>query len=182
MAAALAAASIVFKDTPLYSRKLITGATNIWTFARNMGNRARYVAGLPAGEVPFYNSTSYWDEYMWGGAWMFYATGNYTYLQFVTNPALAKNANANGGGPSYGVFSWDNKLIGAQVPSSFSSSFVVLMLTTKFLIFCSCRRCLCRGFTSCKVQDILTNSNSESITTKLRPSCAPTSRDTRSFL
>jgi endoglucanase len=115
MAAALAAASIVFKDSPVYSRKLITGATNIWTFARRMGGRARYVAGLPPGEVPFYNSTSYWDEYMWGGAWMYYATGNITYLQFVTNSALAKNANANGGGRGYGVFSWDNKLIGAQV-------------------------------------------------------------------
>lgn len=115
MAAALAAASIVFKDSPVYSRKLITGATNIWTFARKMGGRTRYVAGLPQGEVPFYNSTSYWDEYMWGGAWMYYATGNITYLQFVTNPALAKNAKANGGGRGYGVFSWDNKLIGAQV-------------------------------------------------------------------
>lgn len=115
MAAALAAASIVFKDTPAYSRKLITGATNIWTFARRMGNRASYVVGLPEGEVPFYNSTSYWDEFLWGGVWMYYATGNITYLQLITNSALAKNANANGGGPTYGVFSWDNKLIGAQV-------------------------------------------------------------------
>ncbi|KAG0592842.1 hypothetical protein M758_1G275700 [Ceratodon purpureus] len=115
MAAALAAASIVFKDSPVYSRKLILGATNIWTFARRKDTRARYVAGIPVGEVPFYNSTGYWDEYMWGAAWMYYATGNYTYLLLATNPDLAKNAQAKGGNPYYGTFSWDNKLIGAQV-------------------------------------------------------------------
>jgi len=115
MAAALAAASIVFRDSPVYSRKLVTGATNIWTFARDKGKRNRFTAGIPALEVAMYNSTSYWDEYMWGGAWMYYATGNQSYLSLVTNPALAKNANANGGGPYYGVFDWDNKLIGAQV-------------------------------------------------------------------
>jgi endoglucanase len=115
MAAALAAASIVFKDSPVYSRKLVLGATNIWTFARRMDSRARYVAGLPEGEVPFYNSTGYWDEYMWGAAWMYYATGNSTYLLLATNPDLAKNAQAKGGNPYYGTFSWDNKLIGAQV-------------------------------------------------------------------
>lgn len=46
---------------------------------------------------------------------MYYATGNQSYLSLVTNHALAKNADANGGGPYYGVFDWDNKLIGAQV-------------------------------------------------------------------
>lgn len=49
---------------------------------------------------------------------MYYATGNQSYLSLVTNHALAKNADANGGGPYYGVFDWDNKLIGAQVFSS----------------------------------------------------------------
>ncbi|XP_024371991.1 endoglucanase 25 [Physcomitrium patens] len=115
MAAALAAASIVFKDSPQYSRKLRTGAINIWTFARDKGKRQRFVANIPEGEVGFYNSTSFWDEYIWGGAWMYYATGNNSYLQLITNPSLAKHANANGGGPFYGTFNWDNKLAGAQV-------------------------------------------------------------------
>lgn len=35
IAAALAAASIVFKDSPAYSNKLSTGAANIWKFARD---------------------------------------------------------------------------------------------------------------------------------------------------
>lgn len=117
MAAALAAASIVFKDSPQYSRKLRTGAINIWTFARDKGKRQRFVANIPEGEVGFYNSTSFWDEYIWGGAWMYYATGNNSYLQLITNPSLAKHANANGGGPFYGTFNWDNKLAGAQVCS-----------------------------------------------------------------
>jgi hypothetical protein len=52
---------------------------------------------------------------MWGAAWMYYATGNSTYLLLATNPDLAKNAQAKGGNPYYGTFSWDNKLIGAQV-------------------------------------------------------------------
>jgi hypothetical protein len=46
---------------------------------------------------------------------MYLATGNSTYLQRVTNPGLAKNAGAFSVGKDYGVFSWDNKLPGAQV-------------------------------------------------------------------
>ncbi|KAF6171237.1 hypothetical protein GIB67_036905 [Kingdonia uniflora] len=62
----------------------------------------------------FYNSTSYWDEYLWGGAWMYYATGNSSYLALVTTPGLTKHAGAFWGGPDFGVLSWDNKLTGAQ--------------------------------------------------------------------
>lgn len=142
MAAALAAASIVFRDSPVYSRKLVTGATNIWTFARDKGKRNRFTAGIPALEVAMYNSTSYWDEYMWGGAWMYYATGNQSYLSLVTNHALAKNADANGGGPYYGVFDWDNKLIGAQV---FCSQYPLSLspLSANFL-------CISAGYTGCR--------------------------------
>ncbi|KAJ0979156.1 hypothetical protein J5N97_014630 [Dioscorea zingiberensis] len=112
MAAALAAASIVFKDSKSYSQKLVHGATTLFKFSRDQ--RGRYSAG---GSDPshFYNSTSYWDEYVWGGAWMYLATGNSSYLQLATHPTLAKHAGAFWGGPDYGVFSWDNKLTGAQV-------------------------------------------------------------------
>lgn len=112
MAAALAAASIVFKDNKAYSQKLVHGAATVWKFARDQ--RGRY---SPPGSDPslFYNSTSYWDEFVWGGAWMYLATGNSSYLYLSTHPTLAKHAGAFWGGPDYGVFSWDNKLIGAQV-------------------------------------------------------------------
>ncbi|KAJ6846677.1 endoglucanase 10-like [Iris pallida] len=112
MAAALAAASIVFKDSKTYSEKLVHGAKTLFKFGRNQ--RGRYSAGGSDAAI-FYNSTSYWDEFVWGGAWMYYATGNVSYLTLATTPGIAKHAGAFWGGPDYGVFSWDNKLIGAQV-------------------------------------------------------------------
>ena len=63
----------------------------------------------------FYNSSGYWDEFIWGGAWLYYATGNLTYLELVTEPSIAEHAGASGGWKYYGVFDWDNKLSGAQV-------------------------------------------------------------------
>jgi len=112
MAAALAAASIVFKDNKAYSQKLVHGATTLFQFARN--RRGRYSAG-GSDAAKLYNSTSYWDEFVWGSSWMYLATGNSSYLTLATHPKLAKHAGAFWGGPDYGVFSWDNKLTGAQV-------------------------------------------------------------------
>ncbi|KAH7520870.1 endoglucanase 25 [Ziziphus jujuba] len=112
MAAALAAASIVFKDNKAYSQKLVHGAKTLFRFSREQ--RGRYSAGSSEASI-FYNSTSYWDEFVWGGAWLYYATGNNSYLQLATTPGIAKHAGAFWGGPDYGVLSWDNKLAGAQV-------------------------------------------------------------------
>ncbi|KAI4375512.1 hypothetical protein MLD38_013372 [Melastoma candidum] len=112
MAAALAAASIVFKDNKAYSQELVHGAKTLFQFARTQ--RGRYSAGGADASI-FYNSSSYWDEFLWGSAWLYYATGNSSYLQLATTPALAKHAGAFWGGPDYGVLSWDNKLTGAQV-------------------------------------------------------------------
>ena len=112
MAAALASASIVFKDNKEYSKKLVHGAKVVYQFGRT--RRGRYSAGT-AESSKFYNSSMYWDEFIWGGAWMYYATGNVTYLNLITQPTMAKHAGAFWGGPYYGVFSWDNKLAGAQV-------------------------------------------------------------------
>lgn len=111
MAAALAAASIVFKDNKAYSQKLVHGAGTLYSFSRQQ--RGRYSQGQES--AIFYNSTMYWDEFIWGGAWLYYATGNSSYLQLATTRGLAKHAGAFWGGPDYGVFSWDNKLAGAQV-------------------------------------------------------------------
>ncbi|EPS66085.1 hypothetical protein M569_08689 [Genlisea aurea] len=111
MAAALASASIVFKDDRPYSQKLVHGARTLFKFARDQ--RGRYSAGSEA--AIFYNSTGYWDEFIWGATWLYYATGNSSYLQLATAPGLAKHAGAFWGGPYYGVMSWDNKLPGAQL-------------------------------------------------------------------
>ncbi|KAL5974930.1 hypothetical protein ACLOJK_031606 [Asimina triloba] len=111
MAAALAAASIVFKDSKTYSQKLVHGATALFKFAREQ--RGRY---SPRGSDPslFYNSTGYWDEFVWGSAWLYYATGNSSYLYLATHPTMAKHAGAFWSNPYYGVLSWDSKLPGAQ--------------------------------------------------------------------
>lgn len=114
MAAALAAASIVFRDDTAYSKKLITGAAAVYKFARSMGRRTPYSHGV-IDIAQFYNSTSYWDEYMWGAAWMYYATGNTSYISFGTDPRLPKNAKAYLRVPDFGVLSWDNKLPAAEL-------------------------------------------------------------------
>ncbi|KAL5210843.1 hypothetical protein ABZP36_006466 [Zizania latifolia] len=104
MAAASAAASIVFKDNKANSQKLVHGATTLFKYSAGDSDAAK-----------FYNSTIYWDEFVWGGSWMYLATGNSSYLHLATHPKLAKHAGAFWGGPDYVVFSWDNKLTGAQV-------------------------------------------------------------------
>ncbi|WZY85545.1 hypothetical protein YC2023_031929 [Brassica napus] len=112
MAAALASASIVFKDDRDYSKKLVHGAKTLYNFANF--NKKSY--SKPYDESSeFYKSSLFWDELLWGGAWLYYATGNITYLDQVTNDDMARHAGAFWDGPYYGVPSWDNKLPGAQV-------------------------------------------------------------------
>lgn len=113
MAAALAAASIVFKDNEDYSNKLVHGAETLFKFATK-GQGENY-AGDPDPPSTFYNSTGYWDEFVWGGAWLYSATGNSSYLQLVTTPGLASKDLSFSRGPTLGVFSWDKKHVGAQL-------------------------------------------------------------------
>lgn len=112
-AAALAAASIVFKDDSAYSQKLVHGASTLWKFAsKDIRHKNTYTGQWDATS---YNSTSNFDELIWGGAWMYLATGNTSCLLVSTDPKLAQRAGAFRGGPQYGVLNWDNKLPGAQV-------------------------------------------------------------------
>ncbi|XP_008791029.2 endoglucanase 12-like [Phoenix dactylifera] len=114
VASALAAASIVFNDNTAYSKRLMNAARTVYKFARESGQQTPYSQGNQFIE-PFYNSTGYWDEFMWGAAWMYYATGNYSYLSFATDSSLAKNAGSTIQKPDSSVFSWDNKLLGAEL-------------------------------------------------------------------
>lgn len=114
VASALAAASIVFRDNPSYSSRLIAGATTVYNFARLQSHRTIYSLGN-LDIAGFYNSSGYWDEYMWSAAWMYYATGNSSYASFATDPRLPKNANAFRSIPDLGVLSWDNKLPAAML-------------------------------------------------------------------
>ena len=110
-AAALAAASIVFQDNLDYSKKLIHGADILFKFA-TQGRGDKYSGGVDPSS-PFYNSTGYWDEFLWGGTWMYFATGNSSYLDLITSPGLAEKVNSMRQSLDRGVLSWDNKLPGA---------------------------------------------------------------------
>lgn len=114
MAAAFAAASIVFRNNPTYSKKLVSGAKTVFAFARDGSRRTTYSRGNPY-IAPYYNSTGYYDEYMWGAAWLFYATGNISYFSLATNPGIPRNAKAFYMIPDLSVLSWNNKLPAAML-------------------------------------------------------------------
>ena len=114
VSAALAAASIVFTDKPDYAKKLKKGAETLYPFFRSKSRRKRYSDGQPTAQA-FYNSTSMFDEFMWAGAWLYYATGNKTYIQFATTPSVPQTAKAFANRPELMVPSWNNKLPGAML-------------------------------------------------------------------
>ncbi|KAE9458629.1 hypothetical protein C3L33_09465, partial [Rhododendron williamsianum] len=108
-AAAMAAASLVFKSiNSTYSSLLLEHAQELFTFAD--GYRGLYSESIPEVQA-YYNSTSYGDDLLWAASWLYFATGNQSYFDYVTG----KNgvAFANWGNPSW--FTWDNKLAGTQV-------------------------------------------------------------------
>lgn len=115
VAAALASASIVFRDDTSYSRKLVEAAETAYQFATKSKEQTPYSFRNELIE-PFYNSTGYWDEFIWGAAWLFYATGNYSYLSLATeNKLLEKAEGFSNLSSDSSVFSWDNKLPGAEL-------------------------------------------------------------------
>lgn len=108
-AAALASASLVFRTTDsAYSASLLKHAKQLFTFADK--HRESYSVSIPEVQT-FYNSTGYGDELLWAASWLYHATGERSYFEYV----IGKNGEdfANWGSPTW--FSWDNKLAGAQV-------------------------------------------------------------------
>nr|BAF42037.1 cellulase2 [Pyrus communis] len=108
-AAAMASASLVFKKSDAtYSDTLLKHAKQLFTFADK--NRGSYSESIPEVQQ-FYNSTGYGDELLWAAAWLYHATGDKEYLDYVTG----ENGDefAQFGKPTW--FSWDNKLAGTQV-------------------------------------------------------------------
>ncbi|VAH94594.1 unnamed protein product [Triticum turgidum subsp. durum] len=77
---------------------------------------AEMAAALAAASIVFKDSKTYSDKLVHGAAWMYFATGNTSYLTIATAPGMAKHAGAFWiGSPNYGVFTWDDKLPGSQV-------------------------------------------------------------------
>lgn len=108
-AAAMASASLVFKSSDsTYSSTLLKHAKQLFTFADK--HRGSYSENIPEVQT-YYNSTGYEDELLWAASWLYHATGDKSYFEYVTG----ENGNdfAEFGSPSW--FSWDNKLAGTQV-------------------------------------------------------------------
>ncbi|KAH9624582.1 hypothetical protein KSS87_004240 [Heliosperma pusillum] len=107
-AAAMAAASLVFKTSnPTYSTNLLKHAKQLFDFADKY--RGSYSESIPE-VATYYNSTGYGDELLWAASWLYHATENNTYLDYVNDNG---KEFADFGNPSW--FSWDNKLAGTQV-------------------------------------------------------------------
>ncbi|TXG59780.1 hypothetical protein EZV62_014353 [Acer yangbiense] len=108
-AAAMASASLVFKKiNSTYSDMLLTHAQQLFTFADTY--RGLYSINVPQVQK-YYNSTAYGDELLWAASWLYLATGDRSYLRYVTD--LNGQAFADWGNPTW--FSWDDKRAGVHV-------------------------------------------------------------------
>ncbi|ONK80448.1 uncharacterized protein A4U43_C01F17820 [Asparagus officinalis] len=108
-AAAMAAASMVFKSVDsTYSDSLLQHAQKLFTFADT--HKGSYSVSIPDLQK-YYNSTGYEDELLWAATWLYHATGDQSYLSYVT----VQNGEdfADWGRPTW--FSWDDKRAGTQV-------------------------------------------------------------------
>ncbi|CAI9266590.1 unnamed protein product [Lactuca saligna] len=120
--AALSAASLVFKEDQKYSTSLTKTATELFSVVANVEEDPGrgFIQGTYTmkddcgGEARgFYNSTGYMDELVWGGTWLFFATGNTSYLRYATEHLVAaQNEELS---IDKGIFYWNNKLTAIEV-------------------------------------------------------------------
>ncbi|XP_047337867.1 endoglucanase 1-like [Impatiens glandulifera] len=103
-AAALAAASIVFRDSDSsYSLRLLNAAKKVFEFADKY--RGSYSDSLGSVVCPFYCSYSgYHDELLWGASWLNRASENGSYLSYIES-----NGHTLGAEEDDFSFSWDDK-------------------------------------------------------------------------
>lgn len=112
-AAAMAAASIVFRKTnPHYSHLLLHHAQQLFEFGDKF--RGKYDGSVEAVKSYYASVSGYMDELLWGAMWLFKATDNDKYLQYIINNA----DNFGGIGWAITEFSWDVKYAGLQVMAS----------------------------------------------------------------
>uniref|UniRef100_A0A0E0JFN2 Endoglucanase n=1 Tax=Oryza punctata TaxID=4537 RepID=A0A0E0JFN2_ORYPU len=116
-AAALAAASLVFRSSnPGYANQLLQHSKQLFDFADKY--RGKYDDSMPVAKKFYGSFSGYGDELLWASAWLYQATDNRRYLDY-----LANNGDALGGtGWGTNEFGWDVKYPGVQV------------LATKFLL------------------------------------------------
>ncbi|KAL2945083.1 Endoglucanase 12 [Bienertia sinuspersici] len=104
--AALAAASIAFSHVDRkYSSLLLSHAKQLFDFANN--HQGKYSDSVPS-SAKFYSSSGFQDELLWAAAWLYRATRDKGYYNFLGN-----FQGSSGGTRS--SFSWDDKFVGAQI-------------------------------------------------------------------
>jgi hypothetical protein len=123
-AAALAACSMLFQSSdPTYAATLLSHARKLYAFADTY--RGKYSDSISAAQG-FYNSWSgYTDELMWGGLWLYRATGEATYLSKAQTAYNAIFAG-NWGNQTYPSLKWTH----AWDDKSYGSLVLFSMLTT----------------------------------------------------
>uniref|UniRef100_J3KXQ6 Endoglucanase n=1 Tax=Oryza brachyantha TaxID=4533 RepID=J3KXQ6_ORYBR len=109
-AAAMAGASLVFRTSnPGYANQLLQHSKQLFDFADKY--RGRYDNSITVARNYYGSFSGYGDELLWASAWLYLATDDRRYLDY-----LANNADALGGtGWSINQFGWDVKYPGVQV-------------------------------------------------------------------
>ncbi|KAL6280578.1 hypothetical protein ACE6H2_017459 [Prunus campanulata] len=108
-AAAMAAASIVFRrSNPAYASELLRHAHQLFDFADKY--RGKYDSSISVAQKYYRSISGYNDELLWAAAWLFQATNNQYYLNYLGN-----NGDSMGGtGWGMTEFGWDVKYSGVQ--------------------------------------------------------------------
>ncbi|KZV31766.1 endoglucanase 6-like [Dorcoceras hygrometricum] len=108
-AAAMAAASIVFRRyNPSYSAELLKHGHQLFDFADKY--RGKYDSSITIAQKCYRSISGYDDELLWAAAWLYKATNNKYYLNY-----LGDNGDSLGG--TYWAmteFGWDVKYAGVQ--------------------------------------------------------------------
>ncbi|KAJ1386916.1 Six-hairpin glycosidase superfamily [Sesbania bispinosa] len=109
-AAAMAAASIVFKKTnPHYSHLLLHHAQQLFEFGDKY--RGNYDASVGVVKSYYASVSGYMDELLWAATWLYKATDKEEYFEYI----ISKAHTFGGTGWSITEFSWDVKYAGLQV-------------------------------------------------------------------
>ncbi|XP_069937819.1 uncharacterized protein [Cherax quadricarinatus] len=107
-AAALAAASIVFKEVdPSYSEKLLATAKELYDFADNF--RQNYDVSIEDAYYYYHSYSGYGDELCWAALWLARATGDNAYLTRAREHWDEFDLGAYGSS-----IGWDGKIGGAD--------------------------------------------------------------------
>lgn len=114
-AAAMAAASLVFRDSdPAYAGTLLTHARQLYAFADTY--RGKYSDCITDAQSFYRSWSGYQDELVWGAIWLHKATGEASYLAKAETEYTKLSTEPQSTERSYRwTIAWDDKSYGAYV-------------------------------------------------------------------